>query len=160
MEKLRAKFYGGVLIALLFVLPCCLMSCQGSEKAGEVVNDDIDTEQLVTLIPDSVATPAQLALKRKIEEIGIFKTVVKDNRFELTVDKNYFVKNNIPMRYYDFIVENIKSANKGIQELEDQGIEVDVAAQIEEEREAYKKYIEEFSKNRTSIEDFNKNYRN
>lgn len=112
----------------------------------------------VMSIPDSTATSEQLTLKRKIERVSFFKTQVKDNRLELTVGKEYFIDNDIPVRYYELINERIKETNAGIDQLEAEGINVDLAAGFEEERKAYEAYIEAFERSGISLEKFNDEY--
>lgn len=95
-------------------------------------------------IPDSIATSEQLVLKRKIEHVGIFKIRVNNNRLELTVGKDYFINNNIPIRYYKLINKDIKETNIGIDQLETDGVDIDVASVLEKDRRAYQAYIEAF----------------
>ena len=121
----------------------CCPSCRSNNK-DDIICNPISLAESVMSIPDSIATSEQLVLKRKIEHVGIFKIRVNNNRLELTVGKDYFINNNIPIRYYKLINKDIKETNIGIDQLETDGVDIDVASVLEKDRRAYQAYIEAF----------------
>ena len=146
-----------------FLMIICLIAlsnsaCQNNEKT-EALFEPLPFNELVTTISDTDASPEQLALKRKVEDICYFKTEVKDNHLVLTVDKDYFIQNNIPVGYYDLIVEQIEANNKCIDEFANDGIKIDVAETFEKSRNQYKAYIKEFEKSRITVEEFLSTYK-
>lgn len=146
MKLLQVRsLLAGVVIGMIAL---CSSACQSNDQVekAEKVFEPIPLNQLVTAVPDTIASPEQLALKRKIEHIAYFKTVVKDNHLELTVDKDYFIQNDIPLTYYDLLVETLEANNKLADELKSQGHELNVAEMIEESRKEYNAYIKEFEK--------------
>ena len=138
----------GVVISLVAVSSSACQNNNQVEKA-EKVFEPVPLNELVSAVPDTIASPEQLALKRKIEHIVYFKTVVKDNHFKLTVDKDYFIQNDIPLTYYDLLVENLEANNKLADELKSQGHELNVAEMFEESKKEYEAYIKEFDKSTT-----------
>lgn len=146
MKSLQVRsLLAGVAIGLIAL---CNSGCQNNDQVekAEKVFEPVPLNELVSTVPDTIASPEQLALKRKIEHIAYFKTVVKDNHLELTVDKDYFIQNDIPLTYYDLLVDNIEANNKLVDELKSQGHELNVAEMIEESRKEYNAYIKEFEK--------------
>ena len=103
MEK-KSNYY------LLLFSVLLLLSC-----AQKVVYKSPLNEQLVHLMPDSVLTTEQVALKRKIGEVIVDFVVVKNNKFVLTLNKKEFVKRGIPLEYYRLLKRNIKENNDFIQ---------------------------------------------
>ncbi|MBD5366600.1 MAG: hypothetical protein HDR82_06275 [Bacteroides sp.] len=155
MKMLQSRIQSilaGVVISLVAVSSSACQNNNQVEKA-EKVFEPVPLNELVTAVPDTIASPEQLALKRKIEHIIYFKTVVKDNHFELTVDKDYFIQNDIPLTYYDLLVENLEANNKLADELKSQGHELNVAEMFEESKKEYEAYIKKFDK--STIEENN-----
>ena len=158
MKSLHAIVQISLSAVITGLIAVGVSACQNNENA-ENIFEPIPANELVTTISDTDASPEQLALKRKIENICINMTTVKDNHLELMVDKDYFIQNNIPVSYYDLIVNEIEAANKSADELRNLGVEINIADDIEEARKRYNAYITEFEKRRIPREEFFATYK-
>ena len=112
-------------VLLGIFLMMVVASCNNTSKDPLIYNPKSRKESVWT-VADSVATPEQLAMKKKLNEMIWNCVQVKDNRLTLTVGKDYFKKNEIPEIYYDFTLESLKETNDGLDKWEKEGQKVDV----------------------------------
>lgn len=146
---------------ILFVVYLASIGCLYGQNKSEhnIVYNPISLKESVMSIPDSVATKKQLILKRKVEEIMYLKTCVVNNRLALSVDNEYFVKNKIPLRYYELIMESLAETNAGLDRMEADRIPIgDLLKSLERTAALYRQYQKEYKSTGISIEEFNKRY--
>ncbi len=123
-------------VLLGIFLMMVVASCNNTSKDPLIYNPKSLKESVWT-VADSVATPEQLAMKKKLNEMIWNCVQVKDNRLTLTVGKDYFKKNEIPEIYYDFTLESLKETNDGLDKWEKEGMKVDVNKLFEDAKKEY-----------------------
>jgi hypothetical protein len=123
-------------VLLGIFLMMVVVSCNNTSKDPLIYNPKSLKESVWT-VADSVATPEQLAMKKKLNEMIWNCVQVKDNRLTLTVGKDYFKKNEIPEIYYDFTLESLKETNDGLDKWEKEGLKVDVDKLFEDAKKEY-----------------------
>ena len=129
------------LILAMFGVVVTLVGC-GRNK-GDVPFKFDSWKETVMAIADEEATPEQLALKRKIQNVIVSYVDIVDDRLCLNVGRDYFEKNDIPTAYYDLMTEEFAQTNEAFARmLETQDVEVDVAAALEKAKEELRHRIE------------------
>ena len=113
-----------------------VVSCNNTSKDPLIYNPKSLKESVWT-VPDSVATPEQLAMKKKLNEAIWDCVQVKDNRLVLAVEKDYFTKNGIPEIYYDFFIESLKETNDGLDKWEKDGMKLNVDSLFQSAKKEY-----------------------
>ena len=83
-------------VLLGIFLMMAVVSCNNASEKDPVIYNPKSLKESVWTVADSVATPEQLAMKKKINEAIWDCIQVKDNRLVLAVGKDYFTKNGIP----------------------------------------------------------------
>lgn len=111
---------------ILFVLSVMASSCNNgtgntnraiSDTSVYSVSDTIyaDSEgnryKYLGQIPDSLYTPEQKELVRRLDEIILKYTKAKDNHMALELTKEQFLAMGIPIRYYIILKKNIQENN-------------------------------------------------
>lgn len=96
-------------IALFSTLILC--SCDNAKVISQEQYMEY-AEQLGMLLPDSLKTNEQIAIKDKILEIYLTKTLVKNDKMRLTVGRDYFVEQGLPAFCYDIILYEQAQNNK------------------------------------------------
>lgn len=99
---------------LLFFVGLVLMFCFSCAK--KFTSENRGKEQLVHLIPDSLLTPAQVELKKRIGEVIVKYVTIKDNKYVLSIRKREFINKGIPSEYYNLLKKNIKENNDFIRD--------------------------------------------
>ena len=69
-------------------------------------------DQIGLLLPDSLKTSEQIAIKDKMIEIYFTKTLVKNDEMRLTVGRDYFVEQGLPAYCYDLFLYEQAQNNK------------------------------------------------
>ncbi len=96
----------------------------------------------VLAVPDSVATPEQLALKQALGDIVWEYMIVKNNRLVLTADRAVFIERGIPPSYFDICQTSVEEMNDGLDRWEkESGLRIDLKEDLErakKERELQK----------------------
>ncbi len=123
-------------ILLGTLLMMVVVSCNNTSKDPLIYNPKSLKESVWT-VADSVATPEQLAMKKKLNEMIWNCVQVKDNRLTLSVEKEYFKKNEIPEIYYDFTLESLKETNDGFDKWEKDGMKLNVDSLFQSAKKEY-----------------------
>lgn len=105
MERNKWKLTGLSILSCLFMA----VSCQKAQQSE--VNEFVN----VLTIPDSVASPEQLAEKERIIGFFLNEKVMqcRDGRIELIADSSMFNKNDIDIRYMSYCQEQLEETNEG-----------------------------------------------
>jgi len=96
-------------IALFSTLILC--SCDNAKVISQEQYMEY-AEQIGMLLPDSLKTNEQIAIKDKMVEIYFTKTLVKNDKMRLTVGRDYFVEQGLPAFCYDIILYEQAQNNK------------------------------------------------
>jgi len=96
-------------IALFSTLILC--SCDNAKVISQEQYMEY-AEQIGMLLPDSLKTNEQIAIKDKMVEIYFTKTLVKNDEMRLKVDRDYFVEQGLPAFCYDIILYEQAQNNK------------------------------------------------
>lgn len=99
-----------ILLILLILSSAC------SESSGDWRNPN-SLEQSVLVIPDSILTKEQKTLKSSIEKMMIEKSVVKENRLILNVEKSYLPTVGIGEGYYKILLKQHDETNNTYKKL-------------------------------------------
>ena len=124
-------------ILLGTLLMMVVASCNNTSKKDPLIYNPKSLKESVWTVADSVATPEQLAMKKKLEQARIDCIQVKDNRLVLAVGKDYFTKNGIPEIYYDFFIESVKETNDGFDKWEKDGMKLNVDSLFQSAKKEY-----------------------
>lgn len=140
-----------IMILLVFLLP---FSCKnGAETAAGNMNaygvsDTVFLDsrgnryQYIGLIPDSLRTPEQQALIRKLGEVAVKYIAIKDNHMVIEITKEQFLAKGIPERYYRILQKNVRDNNAFIDSV---GIK-DVDELIKERNDRYYRLLQKQKK--------------
>lgn len=98
-------------LMILFVFIGLLSACSGRNIISQEQYMEY-AEQIGMLLPDSLKTNEQIAIKDKMVEIYLTKTLVKNDKMRLTVGRDYFVEHGLPAFCYDIILYEQAQNNK------------------------------------------------
>ncbi|MCE5227863.1 MAG: hypothetical protein LLG05_18645 [Porphyromonadaceae bacterium] len=96
---------------ILFLIASLWMSCNDMPKSASEEQKAFVPFTSVTSIPDSLLTPEQKVLKRKLGDVFYKIIVPQGNKLIVTIDKDSFLQLGLPEEYYDMLVRNIDNAN-------------------------------------------------
>lgn len=96
-------------IALFSTLILC--SCDNAKVISQEQYMEY-ADEIGLLLPDSLKTNEQIAIKDKMVEICFTKTLVKNDEMRLTVGRDYFVEHGLPAFCYDIILYEQAQNNK------------------------------------------------
>jgi hypothetical protein len=95
-------------------------------------------DQIGLLLPDSLKTSEQIAIKDKMIEIYFTKTLVKNDEMRLTVGRDYFVEQGLPAYCYDLLLYEQAQNNKFYKEWKSQsGGAINLEDVFKESQEEY-----------------------
>ena len=95
-------------------------------------------EEIGFLLPDSLRTPEQDAIRDKMVKIALLNTEVKNNKMCLKIKRDHFVEQGLPGFCYDMIQFDYANNNKMFDEVsKTTGISVDVEQLFKEAKEEY-----------------------
>ena len=97
------------LIVILTVLMLC--ACNNVKVISQEQYMEY-ADEIGLLLPDSLKTSEQIAIKDKMVEIYFTKTLVKNDEMRLTVDRDYFVEQGVPAFCYDLLLYEQAQNNK------------------------------------------------
>lgn len=112
------------LIFIPFII-LILFSCQNSNRTVENKKVTKTNEEepyfrpdyrYVQQIPDSLRTPEQNALLKKLSIVLYENLAVKDNRMVFNLNEKEFVAKGIPVEYYKLVQKDLVNNNKFIKE--------------------------------------------
>ncbi|MEN5055168.1 hypothetical protein [Sphingobacterium kitahiroshimense] len=126
----RQQHKNGYLVSMkkLIIIPfiiLLLFSCQNSnktvenKKVTEIKKDEPYFKpgyHYVQQIPDSLRTPEQQALLKKLAIVTYENLAVKDNKMVFNLSEKEFVAKGIPVEYYELIQKDLVNNNKFIKE--------------------------------------------
>lgn len=99
-------------VLLLLGMGACMNHMTRSD--GKNKTEKKENFQYVHVIPDSILTPDQLELKKKLMGIQLEYVVIEKNKFVLKLDRKDFIERGIPEEYYDLWMKNLKDNNRFI----------------------------------------------
>ena len=117
-----------ILLMLIAFCACCQQKVISQAEYNEYVKE-LGWDQ-----PDSLKTPEQLKMREKVIEVAFMNTVMKNNQMRLTVDRKYFVEQDLPAICYDMIVFEYDANNRVMKEIKQTkaGKMLDFSAAFEE----------------------------
>lgn len=109
---------------ILSIIGVCfmLLGCQRASQKDDSLHRKPGFNY-VQQIPDSLRTPVQKRLARRLLELSIEHVEVPHNHLVFTMSKDEFRQTGVPIAYYDLFKESMKAANKYIEEHNIQHVE-------------------------------------
>lgn len=107
-----------LIVLITSIIAFLLSSCQNKAKINQI-DTFTDKEayfepgyEYVQQTPDSLRTPEQKELIKKITIVILENTVVRDNELVFNLNKQDFMKKGIPIQYYDLVQKDILNNNQ------------------------------------------------
>ena len=103
-------------LMILFVFIGLLSACSGRNIISQEQYMEY-AEQIGFLLPDSLRTPEQDAIRDKYVKVAMANTEIRNNEMHLTVGRNYFVEQGLPAFCYDMVMFEYANNNKVIKDV-------------------------------------------
>lgn len=103
-------------LMILFVFIGLLSACSGRNIISQEQYMEY-AQQIGFLLPDSLRTPEQNAIRDKYIKVAMANTEIRNNEMHLTVGRNYFVEQGLPAFCYDMVMFEYANNNKVIKDV-------------------------------------------
>jgi hypothetical protein len=100
---------------MVFIPFGLFFSCkENTNHTVDTTESEKEARQMIFLLgstPDSLRSPEQKALVKKLERIVYEHCQIKNDRFEVTLNKKEFKTMGVPEIYYDILKKDIEDIN-------------------------------------------------
>ena len=119
-------------LMILFVFIGLLSACSGRNIISQEQYMEY-AEQIGFLLPDSLRTPEQNAIRDKFVKVAFANTEIRNNEMHLTVGRDYFVEQGLPEFCYDMVMFDYDNNNKFIKDaIKNSEIQIDLEASFKD----------------------------
>ena len=119
-------------LMILFVFIGLLSACSGRNIISQEQYMEY-AEQIGFLLPDSLRTPEQNAIRDKYVKVAFANTEIRNNEMHLTVGRDYFVEQGLPAFCYDMVMFDYDNNNKFIKDaIKNSEIPIDLEASFKD----------------------------
>jgi hypothetical protein len=87
------------------------VSCRQDTPQQEYRTNSMEDKDYVHLKPRSSLSEEELALLQRLKKVIYENMQVEDNMFVFNLDRDSFINMNIPGKYYDLLMQNIRENN-------------------------------------------------
>lgn len=109
MNALKTIFFVFLVVSVLFY--SCSENQKNETNLEDLKEESIRQAKAFLMLPDSLRSEDNKALTMQLEGVIFERCVLKNGRFEMSIDKKEWEKGDIPEIYFDILKQEISDIN-------------------------------------------------